>query len=221
MNLKSTYINIMKNKKSHIIVTYNIEEEIDVLKNILPQHFVRIITNSEKDNKEKDYLEFKIENAKEVIKEAFLASDETKYIILAAKQFNIYAQNSLLKILEEPPKNIVFILITESKSSILPTIHSRLQLVLRQKIKRLEPLDINIDKLDLRVIYEFLQQNQRLSKIQAKELIESLYLSCIKSNIVLNQKQLDNFSRAIKLIELNSRPFNVLTHLLLSIITNK
>jgi len=42
--------------------------------------------------------EFKIDDVKEVIKEAYIAEDYQKRLILAAKKFNIYAQNSLLKI---------------------------------------------------------------------------------------------------------------------------
>ena len=70
--------------------------------------------------------EFKIESAKAAIAEAYISEAQTKYIILASQSFNTISQNSLLKLLEEPPKNIELIIITTSKASLLPTIRSRL-----------------------------------------------------------------------------------------------
>ena len=204
---------------NQIIITNDIDSQIAYLQSILPKHFIRIITNDEKDEgDEKAYAEFKLDHAKLAIKEAFLASQQTKYIILAASVFNIYAQNSLLKVLEEPPKNIIFILVTNSKSTLLPTIHSRMQCIVKSKATRLKPSKFNFDKLDLKSVYDFLQENQRISKSDAKELLESLYLSLLQSNKIPTKNQLDSFSRAIKLIELNSRPINVLNALFLKLL---
>jgi len=50
-------------------------------------------------------------------------------IIDDAGKMNLQAQNALLKILEEPPKGVVFILIASSKGELLPTILSRCQLL--------------------------------------------------------------------------------------------
>ena len=223
MNIDTQNQTIITTNK--IIITNNIDGEISFLKDILPQHFIRIITNDEKDEKpngdeagEKFYAEFKMDQSRKAIKEAYLASSDTKYIILAAKQFNTYAQNSLLKVLEEPPKNVIFILITQSKSTLLPTIHSRMQCEIKGDKSRLEPSKFDFDKLDLKSAYDFLHSNQRISKSDAKELIESLYLSLLRSNKKPTQKHLDNFSRALKLIELNTRPVNILSSLFLSLL---
>ncbi|MDI6772108.1 MAG: DNA polymerase III subunit delta' [bacterium] len=51
------------------------------------------------------------------------------YIIADAERMNPNSSNSLLKILEEPPARITFILIAESAVALLPTIVSRCQLV--------------------------------------------------------------------------------------------
>ncbi len=51
------------------------------------------------------------------------------YIITHADQMRPEAANALLKLLEEPPENLMLILITESIHKILPTIKSRCQLV--------------------------------------------------------------------------------------------
>jgi len=51
------------------------------------------------------------------------------FIIAEAERMNASAANSLLKILEEPPARVTFILIAESSVALLPTIVSRCQLV--------------------------------------------------------------------------------------------
>ncbi|QJC34802.1 DNA polymerase III subunit delta' C-terminal domain-containing protein [Enterobacteriaceae endosymbiont of Donacia piscatrix] len=43
------------------------------------------------------------------------------------KQLNIFSNNALLKVLEEPPKNTYFFLQCKSKNELLPTIYSRCQ----------------------------------------------------------------------------------------------
>lgn len=47
------------------------------------------------------------------------------YIFPAADTMNIQAQNALLKLLEEPPKNMLFLLLCENAENLLPTIRSR------------------------------------------------------------------------------------------------
>ena len=64
--------------------------------------------------KEKD--DFLLEDAKAVIKEAYIAESNPKILVLGAKGYKVETQNALLKILEEPPKNIIFILIAQSKT---------------------------------------------------------------------------------------------------------
>ncbi len=59
-------------------------------------------------------------------------SGKKVFIINKAHTMNEQSQNALLKILEEPPKNVIFILISESLSAFLDTVISRcvtLQLV--------------------------------------------------------------------------------------------
>lgn len=46
-------------------------------------------------------------------------------IIDKAHLMNAQCQNALLKVLEEPPKNVIFILISENANSLLPTVLSR------------------------------------------------------------------------------------------------
>lgn len=67
-------------------------------------------------------------------------------------------------------------------------------------------------------MYDFLKQNQRISKLEAKALIESIFYKAMKQKIKFSDKELETFSNASKLIELNSRPINVISVILLTIL---
>ncbi len=77
------------------------------------------------------------------------------YIIWAAELLMPRAANQLLKILEEPPLNCYFIIVTKSLNDMLPTIKSRCQIsslspipteLLEQKIKNEQP-DLDAKKI--------------------------------------------------------------------------
>jgi DNA polymerase-3 subunit delta' len=201
-------------ENSCILIVNDIEETLNLIVPKYPAHFTRIIKNEEKE-------EFLIAQANEAIKEAFIATSEKKFLFLCGSTFRKEAQNALLKILEEPPKNIVFIIITNSKTSILPTIYSRLPYKYLKKPKEKIELQLDLKKLDLKDIYNFIQNNQKISKQEARDIVEGLLLKVNIGKIKLSQKKLDFFSKAIKLLELNSRPINVLTTLLLFLANQK
>lgn len=50
------------------------------------------------------------------------------YVLLGAHHMSEAAQNALLKVLEEPPANVLFILTAENASALLPTIRSRVEI---------------------------------------------------------------------------------------------
>jgi DNA polymerase-3 subunit delta' len=199
---------------SCILIVNDIESTVNELINKYPLHSTRIIKNEEKD-------EFQLAQATQAIKESYIASNETKYIFLCGSTFRKEAQNSLLKVLEEPPRNVVFIIITNSKTSMLATIYSRIPYkYLKKSVLKNESL-LNINKLDLKDIYNFLKENQKISKNEAKDIVESILLKVNSQKIKLSAKELDFFSKSIKLLELNSRPINILTTLLLFLANQK
>jgi len=205
---------LIEKNSSTILIVNNIDETLQNLIVTLPSHSYRVIRNEEKDD-------FLTAQAQQTIKEAYIASNETKYIILCGNSFRIEAQNSLLKVLEEPPKNIVFVIITTSKSNILPTILSRMpHKYLKKRIDRID-IDFDFFRMDLKNLYQFLKENQKIGKKEAKSIIESILFKINSQKIKLTQKELDAFSNAIKLLELNSRPIHILTTLLLTIIHRK
>jgi DNA polymerase-3 subunit delta' len=75
--------------------------------------------------------EIKLESIKKLQKEFSLTSFSKNHrvaIIRSSHKLNMSAQNSLLKILEEPPENTIIILIAEDEKGLLPTIISRCQI---------------------------------------------------------------------------------------------
>lgn len=189
----------------------SVDEALNSLLPNYPIHNIRVIKNEEKD-------EFQIAQANMTIKEAYIASNETKYIFLCGATFRVEAQNSLLKILEEPPRNVVFIIIVSSKNSLLPTIYSRLPYKNLKKTVKKESLNLNLKKLDLKDVYIFLKDNQKLTKDEAINIVETILIDINSHNIKLSSKDLDIFYKAIQLLKLNSKPTNVLTYLLLTLL---
>ena len=198
-------------KNSSIFIVNSIEDSLSKILAVYPIHQTRVIKNEEKD-------EFQIEQANKTLKEAYIASNETKYLFLCGATFRVEAQNALLKILEEPPKNIVFILLVSSKNSLLPTIYSRLPYKNLKKVVEKDDIELNIKKLDLKDIYTFIKNSQKITKDEAINIVETILIKANKENVKLNQRELDIFFKSIKLLELNSKPTTVLTYLLLSIL---
>ncbi|PZT47755.1 hypothetical protein B6S12_07455 [Helicobacter valdiviensis] len=163
--------------------------------------------------------DFSIELARNVIDESYIASN-SKVILIAALSFNIAAQNALLKILEEPPSGVKFVLIARLKSSLLPTIKSRLILLNHTKKQPLPSFPIEINNLNLSSIYEFLKEvSKNPNDYNLKELIQSLYMDSL--SLGLSKEELEYFDRAINWSVQYERPHYVLSTLLLMVLRVK
>jgi len=200
--------------RGFILISSELEEEFERLKEELkPNRVVGFIHVDE---------EFKLENAKAVVAEAYISEAQTKYIIFGANKFRNEAQNSLLKILEEPPRNIEFIIITSSKSNLLPTVRSRLPIKKGKSNKKNVEINLNLARIDYGEVFAFLKENSRIKKNEAKDLVEALYhRATVVDTLILSQEQLDNFDRAYRLLELNSRPQTILAQILMSFVGDK
>ncbi len=64
------------------------------------------------------------------------SQEQTAYILCGAEKASLPAQNALLKILEEPPKNILLVLVATTGHQLLPTILSRCNEVLLTDTKK-------------------------------------------------------------------------------------
>lgn len=199
-------------RKSHILISTEIETEFDRLINELkPNRVVGFIED-----------DFKIEHAKAVVAESYISESQTKFIVIGSSSFTNVAQNSLLKVLEEPPKNIEFIIISPTKSNLLPTVRSRLPILKGATTHVLEELELNLGRIDYAQVFEFLKANARVKKSEAKKLVEALYRrATVVDKLILSDEQLENFDKAYRLLELNSRPQSVLAMILMSFVGDK
>ena len=87
----------------------------------------------------------KIEQIRELRQDAYIIPNEADYkvyIINPAELLTVEAQNAFIKILEEPPNNVIFILLVRSTDSLLQTILSRCEIF---KISNDKALDCNLD----------------------------------------------------------------------------
>ncbi|MDP3465166.1 MAG: DNA polymerase III subunit delta' [Sulfuricurvum sp.] len=194
-------------ERGGILITEHFEERsLEIAQELLPLRSVRFVCD-----------DFKIEDAKEVIAEAYKSEEKPKTLILGAKSFTIPAQNALLKILEEPPRNIVFVLMAPNKSTFLPTVRSRLSLSVESVQKERMALNIQLSSLDLNGLFSFVKEHERLKKHEAKEIIEALLYQAISvEKVPLTSVQLEGFDKAFRLIELNARMQSVLVMVLMN-----
>lgn len=151
-----------------------------------------------------------------------MASEEITVIILAAKTFTPLVQNKLLKVIEEPPKNKEFILVTESRSTVLNTIKSRLPILVLSEMKEEEVLGLDMKLLSLALVYEFVQTHKRTDAKAMKPLIERISKAAIRSQgYKLDEKTLTLFSNAFIALDVGSPPQFVLNTLLLKLLARK
>lgn len=192
---------------SGIIVTNKLDEEVELLQEQLSGFRVVIFLTEN----------FQLQDAKAVVKEAYISEDKRKYIIIATKNFNIISQNSLLKLFEEPPLHICFLLVVQSKSILLNTIKSRLPILKLETSHDTKEVDINFLKLNNKMIFKFLKDNERVGKEEAKSLLQGLlFRATAIDNLVLNKTQLECFDKAYRLLELNTQISSVFALVLMS-----
>ncbi|GAB6044927.1 DNA polymerase III subunit delta' [Caminibacter profundus] len=137
--------------------------------------------------------ELKIEDVRVIKKSAYIAEKEKKVILIVAEKYNVYAQNALLKLLEESPKNIEFILLAKSKYALLDTILSRL--ILERRFFEKEIKEIEVKNISNSFIFELLKKD--LEKEDVKSILKSLL------KLAKNEDELKIINDAILMIELN------------------
>ncbi len=88
-------------------------------------------------NLEEDKKNISIDQIRELKERLYLTSSTGSYKIAVINQadlMSLEAANALLKLIEEPPKNSIIILITKKVENILPTIRSRTQNIIFQNV---------------------------------------------------------------------------------------
>jgi DNA polymerase III subunit delta' len=115
-----------------------------------------------------------------VVRKLFLKSFEGKYKILImwhSDKMNNTAANKLLKIIEEPPENTLFMLVTEQYESMLPTIISRTQLV-------------KVPLIETQLLVQYVKENYSLEINKAKNLVHLAANSYTAIQELVQQEQL-------------------------------
>lgn len=122
---------------------------------------------------------FTVDAVREIRDDAFIIpneSDKKIYILKNGHNMNEQAQNAILKILEEPPSYVYFIIVTESKSTMLETVLSRVQVysllsdeeVITEKeadaVKNIVGAILNVNELALMEQTAIFQKNNQFAK---------------------------------------------------------
>ena len=133
----------------------------------------------ETDGKKGKSNTFSVDAVREIRDNAFVVpneSDKKVYILKNAHNMNDQAQNAILKILEEPPSYVFFVIVTTSKSTMLETVLSRVQVfsLLSEEekitdkelsiVKNMVSAIMNINEIDLMEQTAVLQKNNQLAK---------------------------------------------------------
>jgi len=199
---------------SQVIVTANIDETVTTLENLRTTERIVKIIEEEK--------AFGVDDAKLAIAKAYMASEETTVILLGAKIFSPIVQNKLLKVIEEPPKNTEFILLTNSKSTILPTIKSRLPITVLSEAEVWDDLGLEVKALSLASVYEFVQNHKRTNAKEMSIIVERIAKEAMVSQAFdLDERSLTLFSECYVALDMGSPPQFVLNTLLLKLLARK
>lgn len=133
----------------------------------------------ETDGKKGKSNTFSVDAVREIRDNAFVVpneSDKKIYILKNGQNMNEQAQNAILKILEEPPSYVFFVIVTTSKSTMLETVLSRVQVfsLLSEEekitdkelsiVKNMVSAIMNINEIDLMEQTAVLQKNNQLAK---------------------------------------------------------
>lgn len=94
----------------------------------------------------------RVDDVRDAISFANIRAYEGGYkaiVINNAELLSEGAQNCLLKVIEEPPQKTVFLLLTRTKKSILPTVMSRAATIIVEPINKGELRDILVKEFDI------------------------------------------------------------------------
>lgn len=196
-----------------IISTPLAEGTISCVETLRPDECIHISTEKQT---------FRVEDARLAIEKAYMASEEKTIVVLAARDFPPLIQNKLLKVIEEPPPRVEFILITLSKATILPTIRSRLPISVFREEQEVEIFELDLGQLDLASVYAFVQKHKRIDTVEAKHLVEKISTEAMQSQRYnLDEKTLQLFYNSFKALDVGSPPQFILMTILLKLLAKK
>lgn len=139
-----------------------------------------------------------VADANEIVSESFIKPVNLPYKVFLLNNFDSSteeAQNKLLKILEEPPKNVYFLLSVKNEGKVLPTIKSRCDKIKILPLSAEEIEGLCSDKLSCILGEGYVGKTLELSKNPDLDSLASLAVSLFVD--LKNSKQVLSFSKKI------------------------
>ena len=127
-----------------------------------------------------------------------IKSEKKAVILEVFLGMTLEAQNSFLKLLEEPPNNTIIIMLTEETDFLLPTVLSRCNILNLKIVKKLDGENIF---QNLKVLKDFMQGKNALINAQGNGKSREEALVFLEELILTAEKNLENekkFGKAIK-----------------------
>ncbi|MDQ3020477.1 MAG: hypothetical protein M3R36_07905 [Bacteroidota bacterium] len=174
------------------------DEDINPLEKLEKEDFANYLDEIEKKAADKYHKisllkanDIRISSIRQIKREIYMTGKTGKkkiFVISKCDMMNPQSANSLLKILEEPPKNSILILTTSKINSLLPTIIGRCQ-----KIK--------FDSISKENILKFITQKEpRISSLNADIFAELSEGSITKCNEILGKNYLELREKVLDLL---------------------
>lgn len=166
------------------------------------------------DDKGKTKREIQVDQIRQMAADAYVRPQQAEkkiYIIKDAGYMNISAQNAALKILEEPPSYVIFILCTDSAEVLLDTIRSRCVTIRAEgeteggeSKSALEYISLAAKK-DLAELCMFFGKNESIDTEQMSAFIGEVRF-CL-NNVICLKKNYEGLTRsdAVRLLSLFER----------------
>jgi len=174
------------------------DEETNPLEKLEKEDYANYLSEMEskaRDKYHKIYLpkanDIRISSIRQIKKDIYLTGKAGKkkiFLISGAERMNPQSSNSLLKILEEPPKNSILILTTSQINSIIPTIIGRCQKIKFDNLKKSHIKDYITSK------------DERISSSEAEFYSEIAEGSITKCNEILEKNLLDLREKVMDLL---------------------
>ena len=160
-----------------------------------------------------------LDDVKIISDEVFISTGSEKYIIIETNEIATITQNALLKMFEEPPSNVYFLIIVPSKSILLSTIRSRFPIFeLKNREEFNSPVPIpKLENFRLQDLKAFLKDISKINHDVAIKIIEEIFIQN-KQNFHFQSDDFKRLQKAIQLLNLNSNLEQIFTMFLLPII---
>jgi DNA polymerase-3 subunit delta' len=200
---------------SQIIITSKFEESLREIERRALEEDSKLISMVKDGN-------FLVSDVESIMERVYLSSRKREIIVLGAKSFSEIVQNKLLKILEEPPKDKIFILFFTSRASILKTIQSRVPIVRFDRVDKSAVEIPDIENLTLEECYSFIQRHKKRPLYDIKLIVQKVVTTAINSKRYrFDSEALNLFQSSIKAIEYGSVGSFILSAVLLKLLESK